>query len=99
MQVFIKMFNMYNNVDISIDTVAKTFLCNGKNVDIDTIAFVSRLQHITGSWQPTLIDMSIQDGVSYSVTYKTQKNTIMYVGQNRFPENYSQFEKLLSEVM
>lgn len=99
MQVFIKIFSMYNSVEISIDTAAKTFLCNGEILDIDTVSFVTRLQHITGTWQPVMIDSSIQDGVSYSVTYKTQKNTIMYVGQNRFPENYSQFEKLLSEVM
>ena len=99
MQVFIKVFSLNNSVEISIDTVANTFLCNSTPMPIDTIAFVTKLQHITGSWEKCMVDNSITDGFSYSVTYKTAKTTINYFGQNKLPENYSQFENLLSEVM
>ena len=99
MQVFIKVFSLNNLVEISIDTAANTFLYNSKVVLVDTIAFVTKLQHITGSWEKCMVDNSITDGFSYSVTYKTAKTTINYFGQNKLPENYSQFENLLSEVM
>lgn len=99
MKVFIDVFTLNIRVAISIDTDANTFLCNSRKLDIDTIPFVTRLQHITGSWSDYMLDDSITDGMTYSVTYKTDKSTRSYMGANRFPLNYPDFERLIWEVV
>lgn len=99
MIVHIKVFSLINSVDISINTDANTFLCNGKVVSTDTIAFVTKLQHITGSWSEYLVDSSIRDGASFYVCYKGKSFTKTYSGVNRFPLNYAEFEKLIGGVM
>ena len=99
MKVKVTVQNLREFIDIRLDTDTGRFLVNGVKTNHDPKKFLSSLQLIVASWQTEMIDDSIIDGESYSVTMVLNDQVREYIGRNSFPLNYSKFKSLIKECL
>lgn len=66
-----------------------------ESIPFSVRCFTSELLTITSSWEHEMIDEHALDGTSYYVKIEKDRKISEYYGQNKFPENYQEFLRLL----
>lgn len=97
MLVEIKMFSDIIKLNLVVDD-KKCLIVNGKEKNVNVDSFVFRLKKIVEEWDEFMIDDSIMDGLSYSVSISENGSKKTYEGRNKFPNNFFSFISLMDGV-
>jgi len=86
--------------EIKKDIIVKdnNIYVNGNQKNIDAQNFVSRLFCIISAWQEKMIGQRTTNDYIYTIEIENNSEYAKIMGINKFPSNFSEFTKLLSEV-
>lgn len=98
MKIKVGMQNMRKSFCLKVDCeVGKAWL-DDTELNMDVKAFASSLLSVVSSWEHEMVDPTILDGLSYFVRIQNDDGKVVsYSGQNKFPQNFQVFTKLLEE--
>lgn len=98
MEIKIKVFSMFEQCNILLDTAKKVFVCNGKNVNLDVNEFCKHFLDVVKSWNKDLSMPNVFDAEVYEVTLQKDDKIQTFKGNGKYPDNYKEFKDILKVV-
>ena len=96
---------MFIKIDISSHEFKNEIILNGNNFyvngvqkNLDVGNFASKLFCIISSWESNMIGVRTTNDYKYQIDIKNNGEEAKIIGINKFPPNYNDFIKLLSEA-
>lgn len=99
MNILIDIKSNMKRISIVVNDNKKEFKINGKHVDVDIDDFIFKICDITMQWPEKLINKSIVDGNRVKIIIKDKSFAKEMKFINKFPNNFSEFQTLVNEVL
>ena len=96
MRLNITLETLAQKYELVLDDELNKAKFNGKLINCDITELKFNILALIKSWPEKLINTNIVDGIKYKVAYKNGNIKKTYIGINKFPNNFSEFYKLIT---
>ena len=98
MKLSVSILTLENKYELILDDELNKAMFCGKLLKCDITDLKLNILAIIQSWPEKLISTNIIDGIKYEVVYKNGNVKKTYIGINKFPNNFSEFYELITNL-
>lgn len=99
MKILLGLTTINKTMNLKIDRNTHEAWLNNQPFELDIDNFSRKILRIISSWEEKMINKKTLDGISYFVYVQMDDGKkYKYDGKNKFPKNFDEFIKALSET-